>query len=104
MKEITKEKETPLPESIEETQQPESVEEAQPSKRVEVKTVTFGVRGLIEWHVKIRYDELEIPVSFTGGTVTGFGVRPATFTTDDPFIQHVIRKSLFYKEGKIIEC
>lgn len=40
-------------------------------------------------------------VSFRGGTVTGYGVAPAMFTTKDEFTQYVIENSEQYKKKRI---
>lgn len=41
-------------------------------------------------------------VSFSNGTLTGYGVAPATYTTEDPFTQAVIENSAQYKSKEII--
>ncbi len=45
---------------------------------------TYGVNGMMEWNAIIPVGRTSVRVHFTGGTVTGYGVSPATFTTDNP--------------------
>lgn len=40
-------------------------------------------------------------VVFSGGAFTGYGVRPAQFTTKELFLQTLIEKSDFFKKGRI---
>lgn len=41
-------------------------------------------------------------VDFTGGTLTGYGISPAKFTTSNKMVQDIIERSMYYKTGKII--
>lgn len=41
---------------------------------------TYGVNGMMEWNAIIPVGRTSVRVHFTGGTVTGYGVSPATFT------------------------
>lgn len=62
---------------------------------------TYGINGLLEWHGILSAGGIKIKVSFTGGTTTGFGVAPATFTTKDDLSQYVIEHSEKFKKGQI---
>lgn len=65
------------------------------------KRITYGVRGIIEWHAKFRSGRCTFPADFTGGTLDGYGVRPAEFTTDNPVMKFVIERSPEFKCGRI---
>ncbi|MDE7381319.1 MAG: hypothetical protein K2N03_04240 [Muribaculaceae bacterium] len=63
--------------------------------------ITYCVDGLIEWHVMIKAGRVEIPISFTGGHLSGYGVSPAEFTTADPVLQHAVEDCSYFKSGRI---
>lgn len=60
---------------------------------------TYGVYGLAEWHGKIKAGSLELNVSFTGGTSSPGGTKPAYLMTKDPITQFIIENSKEYKTG-----
>lgn len=62
---------------------------------------TYGVSGLMEWGAAIPVGKATMKVHFSGGSLTGYGVTPATFTTEDPMKQMIIEKSDYFKSGKI---
>lgn len=62
---------------------------------------TYGVSGLMEWDTVIPVGKATMKVHFSGGSLTGYGVTPATFTTEDPMKQMIIEKSDYFKSGKI---
>lgn len=64
-------------------------------------TKTYAVRGLMDWQAQIKVGKAVVSVPFTGGTLTGYGVTPALFTTGNPFIMAVIENSPYYKQGRI---
>ena len=66
-----------------------------------MKVKTYGISGLLEWHGVLDAGSIKMKVSFTNGTVTGYGVAPATFTTSDELTQFVIEHSDQYKKGRI---
>jgi len=66
-----------------------------------MKVKTYGIYGLLEWHGIVEAGAIRMKVSFTNGTVTGYGVAPATFTTKDELTQFVIEHSEQYKSGRI---
>lgn len=68
------------------------------------KTVTYGVDGLMEWRVVLPAGATSVRVAFTGGTVTGYGVAPATFRTSDPILQRIIEQSGYFRRGRIYIC
>jgi len=62
---------------------------------------TYGIRGLLEWHGEVNSNGIRMKVDFTNGSVTAYGVAPATFTTKNAMTQHVIEHSDQYKSGRI---
>ena len=64
-------------------------------------TKTYGVLGMMEWNALIPAGKGTIRVHFTGGTVTGYGTTPATFTTSNPAVVHLIEHSHWFRSGKI---
>lgn len=61
----------------------------------------YGVYGLMEFKAVIPAGKGTLNVSFTGGSVTAFGVVPATFSTSDPVVIHLLEKSEYFRNGKI---
>lgn len=61
----------------------------------------YGVYGVIEWVALIRSGGATLRVHFEGGSMTGFGVVPATFSTRNRVISEIIMNSRPYREGKI---
>lgn len=62
----------------------------------------YGVKGVIEWHALIPCGKSTMSVKFTGGTLTGYGISPARFATNDRMVQDIIERSEYFKCGKII--
>lgn len=58
---------------------------------------TYGVYNLMEWQCSIG----GTTINFTGGAFTGYGVRPAQFTTKELFLQTLIERSPFFTKGRI---
>lgn len=67
-----------------------------------MKKITYGAPRLLDWVAQIKAGAATVKVHFTGGALTSYGVTPAEYTTDNPFIQKVIEQSRYYKEGRII--
>lgn len=65
------------------------------------KKKTYGVLGYMEWQALIRCGKATVTVHFSGGSLTGFGVTPAEFTTENPMTQAIIENSDYFKKGKI---
>lgn len=55
----------------------------------------------MEWVAVIRLGKTKFTFPFSGGTLTGYGVTPALYTTDNPVFQKVIEGSNYFKDGKI---
>lgn len=62
---------------------------------------TFGINGLLEWHGLVESHGVKMKVDFTNGSVTAYGVAPATFTTTDALTQYILENSEQFKKGKI---
>ena len=62
---------------------------------------TYGVYGMMEWVAMIPAGGSAVKVHFTGGTLTGYGVKPATFSTDSEVMIYLIENSRYYSSGKI---
>lgn len=61
----------------------------------------YGVYGLTEWQALIPAGKAVVRVSFTGGSASGFGIVPATFSTESPVIKSLIERSHYFRNGKI---
>ena len=65
------------------------------------KIKVYGVMGLIEWKPVIHIGQATFCPLFTGGSVSGFGITPATYKTSNPAEQHIIEHSSHFKSGRI---
>ena len=65
------------------------------------KRKTYGVSGYMEWVALIECGKATVKVHFSGGSLTGYGVTPAEFTTLNPMTQAIIENSKEFKSGKI---
>lgn len=61
----------------------------------------YGVEGMMEWNALIPAGRSTLRVHFSGGTISGYGVTPARYETDNVAICHLIENSFWYKIGKI---
>ncbi len=61
---------------------------------------TYGVK-LMEWHALIPAGHGTVRVRFTGGACSGFGQKPATYTTTDPVMMRLIEDSHHFRTGFI---
>lgn len=66
------------------------------------KRKTYAVYGMMEWYAVIKMGASKMTVPFTGGSLSGYGVSPAKFTTEHPLTQAVIEHSDYYKSGRIV--
>lgn len=55
----------------------------------------------MEWSAMIPAGSARINIHFSGGALTGYGVTPAEYSTDDLLIQRIIESSDYFKTGKI---
>lgn len=71
-------------------------------KTVSENTIrTYGVTGLMEWKARLRSGKAVFLIDFTGGTLSGYGATPATYTTDNSVVQSVIESSEPFRNGRI---
>ena len=66
-----------------------------------MKVNTYGIYGLTEWQGKLKAGNIEVNVSFAGGTASSTGAQPAYFVTKNPITQFVIENSKEFKSGFI---
>lgn len=55
----------------------------------------------MEWVALIECGKATVKVHFSGGSLTGYGVTPAEFTTQNPMTQAIIENCKEFKSGKI---
>ena len=65
------------------------------------KRKTYGVRGMMEWVAILKCGKFSLKVHFSGGSMTSYGTKPATFTTENPTTQSFIENSEQFKSKKI---
>lgn len=67
---------------------------------------TYGVRNLVEWQAIIPAGRGKLIVHFDGGSITAYGVTPATYKTDNPAHQAIIETSKHFRTGRIflVKC
>lgn len=65
--------------------------------------VTYGVYGLTEWEALIPVGKARIRIPFEGGSMSGFGITPATFTTSDAKLKRIIENSPQYRNRRIVK-
>lgn len=65
------------------------------------RTRVYGVHGLTEITVNIPAGKAWMKVNFTGGSLTGYGVTPATFATANINVQTLIERSPQFCSGRI---
>ena len=65
------------------------------------KRKTYGVRGMMEWAAILKCGKFSLKVHFSGGSMTSYGTKPATFTTENPMTQSFIENSEQFKSKKI---
>lgn len=63
--------------------------------------VTYAIFGMMEYVLSLPVGASHFPVHFTGGRLSGYGIRPATFSTEDILMQGMIEKSTAFRSGKI---
>lgn len=63
---------------------------------------TYAIYGMMEYALTISIGPARHQIHFTGGRLSGYGIRPATYTTDDPLMQSVIERSEQYRSGRIV--
>lgn len=67
------------------------------------RRVTYGINGYMTYEAIFMAGKTKNKVTFTDGSITATGKRPATFTTDSLMMQHIIENSAEYKKGFIFK-
>ena len=65
---------------------------------------TYIIWGLMECQFLFPTGSKAMPyitVNFEGGQISGYGVTPARYSTDDPYIQGLIEATQWYQKGRI---
>ena len=65
-------------------------------------TKRYAAPGMMEWQALIPVGNAHLHVSFSGGSATGYGMKPARYTTSDPLTQKLIEHSRFFQQGRIV--
>ncbi len=55
----------------------------------------------MEWRGNFHLGKAIVVIDFTGGTFSGMGQTPATFTTSDPALQKIIEESGHFRSGRV---
>ena len=66
-----------------------------------MKQKVYGVYNMSEWKIILPVAGRIINIYFEGGTDSGTGIRPATFTTQNEIIQFALENSLHFKSGRV---
>lgn len=56
----------------------------------------------MDWVAIIRVGKTSFHIPFKGGSMTAYGIVPATYMTADKAMQHIIENSDYFKGGKIV--
>lgn len=65
------------------------------------RSITYAVYGMMEYVLTLRVFGHFKEIRFTGGSMSGYGMRPATYTTDNEALQHLIEYSDAFRSGKV---
>lgn len=65
------------------------------------KKITYGINGMMTYQAIFHAGASVVKVLFSDGSITASGKKPATFTTDNFMLQHIIEQSKEFKEGFI---
>ncbi len=63
--------------------------------------VTFAIDGLTEYILRLPIGATHYDFQFTGGMLSGYGIRPATLTLQDPIAIRTLLASRQYRNGLI---
>lgn len=66
-----------------------------------MKQKVYGAYNMTEWEMLLPVAGRILKIPFSGGTISGTGIRPATFTTQNEIIQFALENSLRFKNGKV---
>lgn len=62
---------------------------------------TYVVYGMTEWRMLIPAGQARVLVRFTGGSMSGYGVVPARFTTRSKYVSQLIESTPEFNSGRI---
>lgn len=65
------------------------------------RPATYAIFGMMEFTVTLPVANRSMTLNFTGGHMSGYGIRPATFTTSDPILKGMIEALPDFKSGRI---
>lgn len=63
--------------------------------------ITYGVRGMMTYIARIAVGKAHMKVTFSDGSISAIGSKPAVFTTDNYIVQKGIEQSEQFKSGLI---
>lgn len=66
-----------------------------------MSTKKYGIRNTSECVIRIPRGKTAVVCNFTDGNLQSREPIPASYTTDNPIIQHIIENSDMFKGGKI---
>lgn len=66
-----------------------------------MKQKVYGAYNMTEWEMLLPVAGRIMKIPFSGGTISGTGVRPAAFTTQNEIIQFALESSLHFKSGRV---
>lgn len=66
-----------------------------------MKQKVYGAYNMTEWEILLPVAGRIMKIPFSGGTISGTGVRPAAFTTQNEIIQFALENSLHFKSGRV---
>lgn len=72
-----------------------------PGHQTMSRRAVYGVYGLTEWQVLLPAGRAKVRVRFTGGSLSGYGVVPATFVTSNPYVQKLVQNSPEFRSRRI---
>ena len=64
-------------------------------------SVTYAIDGLTEYMLRIPVGINQLELHFSGGLLSGYGVRPATLTLSDPIQIRYLENSRQFRNGLI---
>lgn len=70
-------------------------------KNKNIQTATYAVDGMTEYVLRIPVANTHVDLNFTGGLFSGYGVRPATLTLDDPIKIRLLESTQQFRSGFI---
>lgn len=66
-----------------------------------MKQKVYGAYNMTEWEILLPVAGRIMKIPFSGGTISGTGIRPAAFTTQNEIIQFALENSLHFKSGRM---